>query len=122
LEPKRILLVGLPRLLEQIVAEALVGAEDLALVGISSKLDDLSGAAEEARADVVVLRGADRAQVMTLLEQHPRLAVLSIDGDGRDSSLCALRPECIRIVDVSPTSLVAAIRDVMQSGARSWGR
>ena len=120
LEPTRILLVGLPRLLEDIVTRILEEAEDLELVGVTRETDDLAGAASRTRPDVVAVQGADPRLVTSLFLQDPRVAVLVIDEEATGSSLCVLKPECVRVGQLSPDSLVAAIRDAAGSASALW--
>jgi hypothetical protein len=122
LEPTRILLVGLPRLLEEIVTRILAETEDLVLVGVTPEVDSLARVASRTRPNVVVVQGADRQLVTSLFLQDPRVALLAIDEGARRSSLCLLKPECNRVGDLSPESLVAAIRDAAGSASALWSR
>lgn len=122
MEHTRILLVGLPRLLEEIVSDALSRAPQLTLAGTASSTDSLADQAAAARADVVVLGSEDEALIAATLERQPRLAVLAVSEDARSSSLYVLRPERTRIGDVSPASFVAAIAAAADGTAEWWAR
>jgi hypothetical protein len=116
--PTRILLVGLPRLLEEIVSDALAQAPDLT---ITATLPDAEALAlEPPGADVVVLGTDSSGVIAAALERQPRLAVLAVSDDARSSSLYVLRPERTRIGDLSPASLVAAIRAAAEPPAADW--
>jgi len=121
MKPTRILLVALPRLLEEIVSEALSEAPDLAVVGL---LRDAGSLTREAslQADVVVLGGDDPALAASALERQPHLAVLAVSEDARGSSLYVLRPERTLIGDLSPQSLVATVRAAAEPVATWWAR
>jgi chemotaxis response regulator CheB len=122
LEPTRILLVGLPRLLEEIVSEALAHESDLALAGVVRTPDELATEVVRTDADVVVLGRDDPRLIASVLEQRPRLAVFAVSEDARNSSLYALRPERVRMGDLSPGSFVAAVRAAAKPVATWWAR
>ena len=96
--------------------------EDLTLVGAIRDVDGLAAVASRTRPDVVVVEGADRRMVTSLFLRHPPVAVLAIDEGARRSKLCVLKPECAHLGDISPDSLVAAIRDAAGSASALWGR
>jgi len=114
----RILLVGLPRLLEEIVSDAIAQAPDLT---VTAKLPDAAALAHDPPAtDVVVLGTASSGLIAATLERHPRVAVLAVSDDARSSSLYVLRPECTRVGDLSPEGLVGAIRAAAEPPAADW--
>jgi hypothetical protein len=116
--PTRILLVGLPRLLEEIVSDALAQAPDLM---VTATLPDAEALAlDPPAADVVVVGTDSPGLIATTLERQPRLAILAVSDDARSSSLYVLRPERTRIGDLSPGSLVAAIRAAAEPPAADW--
>ncbi len=122
MERTRILLVGLPSLLEEIVTDILTAsaADDLELAGVVRRPSGLARKAERLRADVVIMGGEDPAIVASLLEQQPRLKVLAVAADARDSWLYALRPERVQIGRLSAKRLVAAVRRAAKPGAPAW--
>jgi DNA-binding NarL/FixJ family response regulator len=121
LEHTRILLAGLPTLLEEIVTDILAEAEadDLELVGVVHG-SSVARKAERLRADVVIVGGDDPSIVATLLEQQPRLKVLAVAADARRSWLYALRPERIQLGCLSAESLVAAVRRAAEPETNVW--
>jgi DNA-binding NarL/FixJ family response regulator len=123
LERTRILLAGLPTLLEEIVIDILAGteADDLELVGVAHG-SSVARKVERLRPDVVIVGGDNRAMVATLLERHPRLKVLAVATDARDSWLYALRPERVQLGCLSAESLVAAVRPPTEREAHVWWR
>src|SRR5262249_1710782 len=96
--PIRIVLGDLPRLLRDIIAEAVRREADMMLV--------------EADADVVIVAddppdcGARHRQALV---EHPELKILVVSDDGRTAQLLEFRRRLMS--DVSPRALVDAIRD-----------
>ena len=116
--PTRILLVGLPRLLEEIVSDAIARAPDLT---VTAKLPDAEALAHDPPATDIVVLGTECSRLIAAtLERQPRSAVLAVSDDARSSSLYVLRPERTRVGDLSPGSLVAAIRAAAEPPAADW--
>jgi hypothetical protein len=117
--PTRILLVGLPRLLEEIVSDALAQAPDLM---VTATLPDAQALAMDLpAADVVVIGTESSGLIAATLERQPRLAVLAVSEDARSSSLYVLHPERTdRVGYLSRGSLVAAIRAAAEPPAPDW--
>jgi DNA-binding NarL/FixJ family response regulator len=109
-EPSRIVLVDLPRIMREIIQQAIADEPDMVIVN-GSLPADLRGALERSAADFVI-SGADHelAEVGALLEERPRLRVLSVVGDGREAFLYELRPTRTPLGEVSPRTIVDAIR------------
>jgi hypothetical protein len=124
LERTRILLVSLPTLLEEIVTDILTAPEagGLELAGVIRKPIELADAAELDRADVVIVGGGDPTIVAELLEQQPRLKVLAVMADARESWLYALRPERVQIGPLSAGRLVSAVRRALEPEPDEWWR
>jgi DNA-binding NarL/FixJ family response regulator len=109
-----VLLVGMPRMLMDIVKDIISDEEDIALVGEVAGCTRLVQAATQTRADVVVLGrtgpgGND--DYRDLLYRRPRLKVLAIAADGRRAFLHELQPRVVALGEISPASLVEAIRE-----------
>jgi len=124
LERTRILLAGLPSLLEEIVTDILATAEadDLEVLSATRSSTGLAKKVERLRADVVIVGGHDPTVVAELLEQQPRVKVLAVTADARTSWLYALRPERVQIGCLSADSLVAAVRRARETNASWWSR
>jgi hypothetical protein len=122
LKRTRILLAGLPNLLEEIVTDILAAAEadGLELIGVARRSAGLGRKVGRLRADVVIIGGDDPSLVAELLEQRPRLKVLSVAADARDSWLYALRSERVHLGGLSADSLVAAVRRSAGAEAHEW--
>jgi DNA-binding NarL/FixJ family response regulator len=110
LEPTRILLVALPRMLEEIVSGILSSKRGLGVVGAFRKVDGLPRKLAKARPDVVVLGQDDPSLVAELLEQSPRLKVIAVVKEGQDAWLYSLSPDRTRLGALSPSSLVGAVQ------------
>jgi len=98
-------------MLREIIERAVAGQPDMEIV------DDLppDGIAPEALrragADVVISAGDhDPTAVNGLLAELPRLKVLVVSADGRETSLHELRPTRTPLGEVSPQTIVDAIR------------
>jgi DNA-binding NarL/FixJ family response regulator len=110
LERTRILLVDLPRLLREIVLGSVVDEADLEVVDHVSRVEVLEDAARRHDVDVVVIGSDDPELALRLLDLRPRLKVLAVGGEGLDTRLYELRPWRVLLGDVSPRTLVEAIR------------
>lgn len=101
----------MPRILREIIERAVAGQPDMEIV------DDLSPnalAADALRgtgADVVISAGGhDAAAVDGVLAELPRLKVLVVSADGRHTELVELRPTRTPLGELSPQTIVEAIR------------
>jgi DNA-binding NarL/FixJ family response regulator len=106
----RIALVDLPPMLESIVRDVVAAQSDMEVVDPPERLR--GPAAAELDADVVVVgRGAGGEEALEqLLDARARLRVLAISSDGRSGALFELVPRERPLGDISPTSLLGAIR------------
>ncbi len=120
----RIVLVGLPRILREIVEHALHDEPDMAVIGAVPTLDELDAALAALGAlepDVLVVALGAESEAPRLdrfLYAMPRLACLAIAGDARRAFLYELHPRATPLRDVSQDGLVQAIRSIQQVGAR----
>ena len=111
--PIKILLAGLPTLLEVIVVEVFEKEGDFEVRRAREPADVLANKQGDFKPDVVVVRansGSTGAKILDLLESHPRVKVLTIQSDGREAELYELTPERHSLGALSPAGLVAAIR------------
>jgi len=117
----RILLVALPRMLEEIVTHILRGERGIEIAGSTRKVDGLARKVARTRPDVVVLGSDDAPLAATLLEQCPRLKVLAVAEEGKDWWLYSLTAERIRLGALSSARLVRAVqRAVKPRPASAW--
>jgi DNA-binding NarL/FixJ family response regulator len=108
------LLVGMPGMLMDIVKDIIADEADIELAGEAASRTRLAQAATRARADVVVLGKNESSgddDYRDLLYRLPRLKVLAIAADGRRAFLHELQPRVVALGEVSPASLVDAIRN-----------
>jgi DNA-binding NarL/FixJ family response regulator len=103
---------GLPRMLQEIIKEILATRSDLGLIAEYPHRVPLVAAVEETSARLVIAADEqlDPDEVCQVLERRPRTKILGVAGDARAAVLYELRPQKIRLGEVSPETLVAAIR------------
>jgi DNA-binding NarL/FixJ family response regulator len=101
-------------MLMDIVKDIIADEADIALVGEVAGSTNLAQAATQARADVVVLGKAGPGgndDYRDLLYRRPRMKVLAIAADGKRAFLHELQPRVVALGEISPASLVQAIRE-----------
>jgi len=101
----------MPRMLREIVDDALSKRPDVKLVDETKNDNSLVDAVDRSGAAFLIV-SAERvgpADVCRLLEQRPRVKVFAIADSGRDGCLYELRPNLVLVGDLSPTSLVQAV-------------
>lgn len=111
MEPSKIVLVDLPRITREIVEQA-VGAEpDMVIVDGFDAPASLLDAVERGEPDFVISgRDYEFAEVCAVLDERPHLHVLAVVDDGREATLYELRPTRTPLGEVSPQTIVEAIR------------
>jgi DNA-binding NarL/FixJ family response regulator len=100
-------------MLTDIIKGIFESEEDFELVGEVSENDALLEAVIEALADVIVvgqLGAPESHNYRDLLYARPRIKIIAIGADGRQAILHELQHQLIPIGDVSPASLITAIR------------
>jgi AmiR/NasT family two-component response regulator len=114
----RILLAGMPAMLFDIVTKVVTLEPDLAIVGMVHNVDDAGPAARRTRADVVVIQQAsdreDLGEAVLASGRRP-VKIITLTDNGRQAFLCELRPHRVALGEMSVGSLVAAIREAVQS-------
>lgn len=109
----RVFLAGMPPLLHDIVRDALRNQADMELVGDFGEGDAVSTALKNGDVDVVILGARqpdDYAIAGRVFIDAPRSKVLAIATSGRSAVMYQLRPHKKMLGDVSPQSLIDAIR------------
>jgi DNA-binding NarL/FixJ family response regulator len=108
-----ILLVEMPRMLRDVVAN-IVGVEpDLCVVADGVEAGTLVDRVEREQPDVVVLSdesGSPPAICEELLGRFPQLSVVAIESHAQRASIYMMRPMRLRLAEISSTQLVNAIR------------
>ena len=111
MDPTRILLVGTPGLLRDIVRELVASCVGAEVVGL---LDDVTGLSDFVRAlepDVVIVGDVeDAAAVRAFLARRARPRTLVIARDGTTTFLYELRPFRTDLGELSPEGLLRALR------------
>ena|SRR6516225_2461277 len=117
----RILLAEMPRMLMDIIKGIIATQRDFAVVGEVSVRNRVPRALADTRADVMIVgpqATTETEDYSTLLYQSPRMKIIAITAGGQEAVLHVLRPHVIQVADVSPASLIAAIRGTPPS---DWG-
>jgi|SRR5262245_15751167 len=113
IEPFRILLVDMSRLVGELVEGAVVRSDDMGVVGRTSSLTELHELARETDPDVVIVGIGDDElpeECLDLLLERPRVKVLALQEHAGRARLYELRPERVEIGDVTPDEVVETIR------------
>ncbi len=109
----RVLLWDMRTMMHDIILQLLVRESDFQVAAPADKTSTLLDASKKYRPDVIVT-SFDEDEANTaytdLLLECPRVKVLDVRSDGRKGYLYELRPERKRLGEVSPESLVTAIR------------
>jgi DNA-binding NarL/FixJ family response regulator len=114
----RILLAGMPQMLLDMVTDILAEHPEMMVSRQNQDVTDLRLAVKKARADIVILseQAARQPQVHPeLLYSRPHLKVFSITSDGHRFFVNELRPFRASLGEISPESLVRAIRSSAQT-------
>ena len=107
--PVRVALVGLERMLGEIVEDAVLSDEGMALVEPDAP----------ATPDAVVVRSpGGSADVGALLDRWPHAKVFAIAADGRRVTLHQLVPDRMALGELAGPDLVRAIRTAVVVGRR----
>lgn len=114
----RVVVLELPRLVQEIVEHAVGGQPDMEIVADLPTAPTLPAALAEARADVVI-SGAEHgcAALSELLGELPRLKLLAVSDDARNAVLYELRPTRTPLGEVSPQTIVDAIRSARRAAS-----
>lgn len=103
----------MPRMLLDIVTGVLRALDDMEVVDCGETPADPVQTATRTAADLVIL-GCQEDELTQvgdrLLEVNPRIKVLAVEADGRRAFLYELRPHKVPLGEVSPQTLVRAIR------------
>jgi hypothetical protein len=107
----RILLAGMPRMLLDMVTDIVMAHPDMMVSGKMQDSADICPAVKKTKADIVILSElAGRQDYQKVLYSRPHLKMLSITSDGHCFFLHELRPFRTSLGEISPESLLQAIR------------
>ena len=117
MERTRILLVELPPMLRDIIAETIAMEPDMEVVAEVPDASSLMSSFERTEVGVVVVGRDDPSLASMLLAQHPQLKILAVANHGRESSLYEMRPQREPLGEISPQRLVEEIRKAAREQA-----
>jgi hypothetical protein len=109
----RIMLVGLPAMLGEIICDVVADERDMHVVAELADRRALVPSAVEADADFVIgpLFEDELNDAYTqLLRRRPFTRLLAVSGDGRESTLIELAPTSTPVGELSAETLVGVIR------------
>jgi len=110
--PVRILLVGMSKMLSNIIAASLSHSPNISVVGTIDRGEDMFGAIRLTSADAVIVKDDQPSapEVFTaLLRSLPTLKVLAIDETGKIGCLHRLCHSSIQIPELSVSALQSAL-------------
>lgn len=115
----RIVLINMPRMLREIIREVVSPQPDMEVAGEFAAAHSLLEAVERTQADFVITGTGDAelADVGRVLREWPRLKVLAVAADGRQTYLYELRPQKVHLGEVSPQNLLDALRSAARESA-----
>jgi DNA-binding NarL/FixJ family response regulator len=123
-ERTRVLMLEIPTMLADLL-KGIVQADDrIEIVAELTDASDLVEASTRCNADLVIvsLRNGDLPEACgALLSARPRMRVLGLAGHGRHGFLWELRPFRMALGEISPSTLLPAIRSRGADGARATG-
>jgi DNA-binding NarL/FixJ family response regulator len=110
----RILLVGLPALLRDILGESLARERDVEILATATTQADLDALVRETRPDVVITGslGTDAAAIANDIRHvAPSVVVIAIASKGDRATVLSPVRGPLEIADISTDALLKAIRD-----------
>jgi chemotaxis response regulator CheB len=104
----RVLLTNLPPLLNDILSEALAGESDIEIVrGMANR--DVQSLATELSPDVIILQSS-RENSEAIARTIRGTTVVAIDATGEHALVFGVGEKPVLLADVSPTTIIMAIR------------
>jgi DNA-binding NarL/FixJ family response regulator len=113
MRPTRVLLLGMPRMLRDLINAVLAAEPDMQVVGELTEEDASLPALTEAGADVVIvgLHGSEVPYVCRqLLDSRPSARILGLSSEGRDAYQYRNEPRLVALGEVSQSMLLDTIR------------
>jgi hypothetical protein len=96
----RVFLMHLPPLLKDLLSEALASESDLEVVGAAPDAD-------------VVVTQASSNEAHDLARELHAVGLIAIDPNARHALVFARRPQAILLSDLSPSTIIGAIRAII---------
>lgn len=122
LNRKRVVLVALPALMEDLVRRACLADDSIDVVASTRSFDEMRMQLANRAVDVMIaaVQGGDEtARSLAMLEARPTMRVLLIALNGAHADLYELRPHRTRLGPVSPAEIVRALQDAA-AHTRAW--
>jgi DNA-binding NarL/FixJ family response regulator len=110
----RVLLANMPPLLRDVLSEALADELDMSVVGGATVDADLMALVRQLSPDVVIAQASREAARAVARELHA-VSFVAITPDGRRVLVFAPGEEPLSLSDVSPTTIIAAIRSLSRN-------
>jgi len=108
-----LLVEGRQGVLTDMVRDVLEHASGIDLVGGVADIEHTADAVERTHCDAVVWVVAEAAAAIAppaLLDRHPRLRIVAVEGRGAHGSLWRMRPHRTRLDTLSPERIVAELK------------
>lgn len=122
LNRKRVVLVALPALMEDLVRNACLADDSIEVVASTRSFDQMQLQLTNLAVDVMIAAvhgGDETVRSLAMLEQRPTMRVLLIAATGASADLYELRPQRTRLGPVSPAEIVRALHDNAEH-AQAW--
>jgi DNA-binding NarL/FixJ family response regulator len=113
-----VLLAQLPPVVREILEGVFADQADMRVVGAVNGPVELLVAAGQNEADIVILEMDDTelpGVASHLLDQYPRLKILTVTADGRRMFLYQFRPQLVSLGEMEPHRLLQIIRTIVES-------
>jgi hypothetical protein len=109
--PTRIAFIDMPRMLREILDDALTSREDVSLVDEARSGGGLVEAVDRSGAAFVIVssESVGPVEVCKLLHERPRVKVFAVADGGLDGCLYELRPNLVAVDELSARGLVQTI-------------
>jgi DNA-binding NarL/FixJ family response regulator len=118
----RIVLDGMPRMLQTMVKDVLSADDQCVIVAETSEERDLFDQLAITPADVIILSISDTVtgseRFAKLLAHHPQTRIIAIASGGTCAFLYDLRPHVTQIAELSPAALLTAVKQPAAGVAR----
>jgi DNA-binding NarL/FixJ family response regulator len=118
LEQIRIVLADLPRMLQDVVMQAIAEQPDMFVVDAACSTAELPDALRQRSIDLAIVPLGGQAELdetADALYTAPRLKIIGITRDGRDSYLHELVPHTVALGNLAPGQLAEVIRRVART-------
>jgi DNA-binding NarL/FixJ family response regulator len=123
-ERTRVLLLEIPAMLADLLKGIVQADDQIEIVAELADASDLIEVSDRSDANVVIVNLLDGdlpEPCSALLSERPRMRVIGLAGHGRNGFLWELRPHRLALGEISPSTLLPAIRSRGANAARANG-